>query len=124
MHWRKNLPYSSTTYAGDGFALVGDASAFIDPFYSPGMDWIAKGIHERRRISDQREAVPCEGGAVIGQVFAPMHIALAPLCLGQNLARHRMLHQEIFEPLTQRTILGPGDEALIKHDANTDVASL
>ncbi|MEY2409474.1 MAG: hypothetical protein QOF48_2144 [Verrucomicrobiota bacterium] len=41
VHWRKNLPYSSTTYAGDGFALVGDASAFLDPFYSPGMDWVA-----------------------------------------------------------------------------------
>jgi flavin-dependent dehydrogenase len=40
-HWRKNLAYSSTTMAGDGFALVGDAAAFLDPFYSPGMDWIA-----------------------------------------------------------------------------------
>ncbi len=41
MHWRKNLPYSSTVYAGDGFSLVGDAGAFLDPFYSPGMDWIS-----------------------------------------------------------------------------------
>ncbi len=41
VHWRKNLPYSSTTYAGDGFALVGDAGAFLDPFYSPGMDWLS-----------------------------------------------------------------------------------
>lgn len=41
VHWRKNLPYCSTTFAGDGFALVGDAGAFLDPFYSPGMDWVA-----------------------------------------------------------------------------------
>ena len=41
VHFRRNLPYSSERYAGDGFALVGDASAFIDPLYSPGMDWIA-----------------------------------------------------------------------------------
>ena len=41
VHWRRNLAYSSTTYAGDGFALVGDAAGFLDPFYSPGMDWIA-----------------------------------------------------------------------------------
>ena len=41
VHWRKNLPYCSTTFAGDGFALVGDAGAFIDPFYSPGMDWVS-----------------------------------------------------------------------------------
>ena len=41
VHVRKNLPYSSATYAGDGFALVGDAGAFLDPFYSPGMDWLS-----------------------------------------------------------------------------------
>ena len=41
VHFRRNLPYHSTTYAGDGFVLVGDAAAFLDPFYSPGMDWIA-----------------------------------------------------------------------------------
>ncbi len=41
VHRRRNLAYSSTTYAGDGFALVGDAAAFMDPFYSPGMDWIS-----------------------------------------------------------------------------------
>jgi flavin-dependent dehydrogenase len=40
-HWRKNLAYQSETFAGDGFALVGDAAAFMDPFYSPGMDWIS-----------------------------------------------------------------------------------
>ncbi len=41
VHYRKNLPYYTTTYAGDGFALVGDAAGFIDPFYSPGLDWMA-----------------------------------------------------------------------------------
>jgi flavin-dependent dehydrogenase len=41
IHWRKNLAYYSTVFAGDGFALVGDAAAFMDPFYSPGMDWIS-----------------------------------------------------------------------------------
>lgn len=41
VHFRRNLPYFSTVQCGDGFVLVGDASAFIDPFYSPGMDWIA-----------------------------------------------------------------------------------
>ncbi len=41
LKWRKNLAYYSTTFAGDGFTLVGDAAAFMDPFYSPGMDWIS-----------------------------------------------------------------------------------
>jgi hypothetical protein len=40
-HWRKNLPYCTTTFAGDGFVLVGDAAAFLDPLYSPGMDMIS-----------------------------------------------------------------------------------
>lgn len=42
-HFRRNLPYYSTTFAGDGFTLVGDAAAFLDPFYSPGMDWLSFG---------------------------------------------------------------------------------
>lgn len=39
-HWRRNLSYLSRTLMGDGFALVGDAAGFLDPFYSPGMDWV------------------------------------------------------------------------------------
>ena len=50
VHWRKNLPYSSTTHAGEGFILVGDAAAFIDPFYSPGMDWISFTTYAASRI--------------------------------------------------------------------------
>ncbi len=38
---RSNLAYSNTHYFGDGFVVVGDAGAFIDPFYSPGMDWLS-----------------------------------------------------------------------------------
>jgi flavin-dependent dehydrogenase len=41
MHFRRNLAYSNSTHATDGAVLVGDAAGFIDPFYSPGMDWIA-----------------------------------------------------------------------------------
>jgi hypothetical protein len=56
VHWRKNLPYYSTTYAGDGFVLVGDAGAFIDPFYSPGMDWISfTAVAAAELIAAQRQ---------------------------------------------------------------------
>tara|TARA_B110001450_G_C17642748_1_gene489898 strand:+ start:439 stop:1944 length:1506 start_codon:yes stop_codon:yes gene_type:complete len=41
VHWRRNIPYWSENMVGDGFALVGDAAGFIDPFYSPGMDWVS-----------------------------------------------------------------------------------
>src|SRR6266581_2228353 len=50
VHWRKNLPYCSTTFAGDGFVLVGDASAFLDPLYSPGMDWISFTVSSAARL--------------------------------------------------------------------------
>ena len=39
--FRRHLAYRADRVCGPGFALVGDAAAFMDPFYSPGMDWIA-----------------------------------------------------------------------------------
>ena len=39
--YRGNLPYHSKSIAGDGYILVGDAAGFLDPFYSPGLDWVA-----------------------------------------------------------------------------------
>ena len=59
VHWRKNLAYYSTTFAGDGFVLVGDAAAFMDPFYSPGMDWISFTTSRAAAlISAQRRGEP------------------------------------------------------------------
>jgi flavin-dependent dehydrogenase len=61
MHWRKNLAYYSTTFAGDGFVLVGDAAAFMDPFYSPGMDWISfTASSAANLITQQRRGQPME----------------------------------------------------------------
>lgn len=41
VHWRRHLAYESRVLAGNGFVLVGDAAGFLDPFYSPGMDWLS-----------------------------------------------------------------------------------
>jgi flavin-dependent dehydrogenase len=41
LHALKALPYRVTQLAGEGWAAVGDAAGFIDPFYSPGLDWAA-----------------------------------------------------------------------------------
>ena len=38
---RRNLPFFCDRAAGDGFAAVGDAAGFIDPFYSMGLDALA-----------------------------------------------------------------------------------
>jgi len=50
VHFRRNLPYCSDVQAGDGFVLTGDASAFLDPFYSPGMDWISFTVSSAVRM--------------------------------------------------------------------------
>ncbi|MFN7942887.1 MAG: NAD(P)/FAD-dependent oxidoreductase [Thermoanaerobaculia bacterium] len=36
-----HLPYVTRQYMGEGWALVGDAAAFLDPYYSPGLDHAA-----------------------------------------------------------------------------------
>ncbi len=35
------LPYVTRQYMGPGWALLGDAAAFLDPYYSPGLDHAA-----------------------------------------------------------------------------------
>src|SRR5580700_2299145 len=64
VHWRKNLAYYSTTFAGDGFVLVGDAAAFMDPFYSPGMDWISFTTSRAAALIGAQRA----GEAAIGEL--------------------------------------------------------
>ena len=39
VHAFSQLPYSSAQVCGDGWASVGDAAGFIDPLYSPGLDF-------------------------------------------------------------------------------------
>jgi len=39
VHAYSALPYSSTRVCGEGWAMVGDAAGFIDPLYSPGLDF-------------------------------------------------------------------------------------
>ncbi|MBV9008763.1 MAG: NAD(P)/FAD-dependent oxidoreductase [Verrucomicrobia bacterium] len=39
VHAFSALPYSSDRVCGDGWALVGDAAGFLDPLYSPGLDF-------------------------------------------------------------------------------------
>ncbi|MEO5720783.1 MAG: NAD(P)/FAD-dependent oxidoreductase [Chthoniobacterales bacterium] len=41
VHAFSALPYSNAQVCGTGWALVGDAAGFIDPLYSPGLDFCA-----------------------------------------------------------------------------------
>ncbi len=45
-----HLPYRSRQYAGPGWALVGDAGAFLDPYYSPGLDHLAMSVWATVRL--------------------------------------------------------------------------
>ncbi|MGI8820882.1 MAG: NAD(P)/FAD-dependent oxidoreductase [Chthoniobacterales bacterium] len=41
VHAFSALPYVNDQVCGDGWAMVGDAAGFIDPLYSPGLDFCA-----------------------------------------------------------------------------------
>lgn len=38
LRFYSHLPYVTRQYMGNGWALLGDAAAFLDPYYSPGLD--------------------------------------------------------------------------------------
>jgi flavin-dependent dehydrogenase len=67
LHVRRNLAYASERMGGDGFALVGDAAAFMDPFYSPGMDWICYGSNAAAAMVAAERAGG--DGAMLGAKF-------------------------------------------------------
>ncbi|MEM9597467.1 MAG: NAD(P)/FAD-dependent oxidoreductase [Acidobacteriota bacterium] len=46
----RHLPYRTTRYMDRGWALVGDAAAFVDPFYSPGLDHASISVFATARI--------------------------------------------------------------------------
>lgn len=56
VHWRKQLAWSSERIAGDGFVMVGDAAGFLDPFYSPGLDWLAYTTARATRLICAQQA--------------------------------------------------------------------
>jgi hypothetical protein len=45
-----HLPYLVDRFIGRGWACVGDAGGFLDPFYSPGLDQVAFSVWTRTRL--------------------------------------------------------------------------
>ncbi|MCH9648308.1 MAG: NAD(P)/FAD-dependent oxidoreductase [Deltaproteobacteria bacterium] len=70
-----HLPYRSSQYMDRGWALVGDAASFIDPYYSPGLDHAAISVYATaRRIEEDLSGVlddPALGAAIAhhNQIF-------------------------------------------------------
>jgi len=44
LRFYSHLPYSARQYMGNGWALLGDAASFLDPYYSPGLDHAAFSV--------------------------------------------------------------------------------
>ena len=49
-----HLPYSAKQYMGNGWALLGDAASFLDPYYSPGLDHAAFSVEATTEIIRKR----------------------------------------------------------------------
>jgi len=50
LRFYSHLPYVTKQYMGEGWALLGDAAAFIDPYYSPGLDHAAFSVEATTNI--------------------------------------------------------------------------
>lgn len=44
LRFYSHLPYVTRQYMGKGWSLLGDAAAFLDPYYSPGLDHAAFSV--------------------------------------------------------------------------------
>jgi hypothetical protein len=51
-----HLPYFVDKFIGPGWAQVGDAGGFLDPFYSPGLDQMAFSVGRARASSSRTSA--------------------------------------------------------------------
>ncbi len=54
------VAYVSRQYMGRGWALIGDAAAFMDPFYSPGLDHCSISAEATIRIIRKQLAQNCD----------------------------------------------------------------
>jgi len=71
------VAYLSRQYMGEGWALVGDAAAFIDPYYSPGLDHAAFSVDATVTLILSREVMAAEGAKETGTPPADVSEAFA-----------------------------------------------
>jgi flavin-dependent dehydrogenase len=64
-----NLAYVTKQYMGNGWALMGDAAAFLDPYYSPGLDHASFSVEATVEIVKAQTA-PGAGAAAIAARIA------------------------------------------------------
>jgi hypothetical protein len=57
LRFYSHLAYSTKKYMGRGWALLGDAAVFLDPYYSPGLDHASFSVEATVRIVLDEENV-------------------------------------------------------------------
>lgn len=65
-----HLPYCSRRYMDKGWALLGDAAAFLDPYYSPGLDHASISTYATARVVEDDLAGRLDGDAALEEVVA------------------------------------------------------
>ncbi|HYI11997.1 MAG TPA: NAD(P)/FAD-dependent oxidoreductase [Thermoanaerobaculia bacterium] len=64
LRFYSHLAYATRQYMGRGWALVGDAAAFLDPYYSPGLDHAAFSAEATAEII-KKDAMGEDIGALV-----------------------------------------------------------
>jgi flavin-dependent dehydrogenase len=63
-----HLAYSTRQYMGAGWALVGDAAAFLDPYYSPGLDHASFSVEATVAIAGAESAGELRGAPLAARI--------------------------------------------------------
>lgn len=66
LRFYSHLAYSTRQYMGKGWALVGDAAVFLDPYYSPGLDHAAFSVEATVEII-KKDAMEADVTALIAE---------------------------------------------------------
>lgn len=74
-----HLAYSASQYMDRGWALVGDAAAFLDPYYSPGLDHASLSTYATAKLIEED---------LLGK--------LDEACLGREIADHNERFQRSY----------------------------
>ena len=106
-----HLPYFVDKFIGPGWAQVGDAGGFLDPFYSPGLDQMSFSVWTRTRlILKELGGAPAddmdEGVRGAQPLLRPLLQVLLRVDLPRQVLRHgRLRHHDDRVPPRHRALL-------------------
>jgi flavin-dependent dehydrogenase len=63
-----NLAYVTKQYMGNGWAMMGDAAAFLDPYYSPGLDHASFSVEATVEIVKAQTAPGADAAAIAARI--------------------------------------------------------